>query len=581
MKCKRLLAMLLVLALALTTISCSKNPGNGKDDGVKEEDKYGGTFIWAQASDPNTLLYAWITSGWTNRMSSFINDKLFIVNADGSIVYRVCDSHKVSDDGLVYTFHIRDGAKWHDGTPVLASDIVWTNNVQYSDDWFMAVQTPLPGKWETVDDSTFTVTLDKPDPIFMNMVADILFPQPEHYWADVNHANFFSCDKATKPIGCGPFKFVEYKVGDYLKMEAFDDFWNGRPYLDEAYIKITGSADSTQVGFENGEISALTTTEVYYDEIKDNEKYQFLVGPSTNLCEIDFNGCRQYMSEDINKVKPLYTGDKAVREALCYAVPYDDIINKILRKACTRSYSVVPSDCQYFTEDGINKYEYDLDKANKVLDDAGYKDTDGDGIREWKDGSPITIAWSYSEAGGTNEQMSILMAEQCNKIGIASALKTEEQKTWVEGLLSPEKINLDNVTTEASIYYYGGYGNIAYDYKNMYSSSGGQCPYINWNTGEHYDKETLERMFPEDILENQAKLDELFKKMATMNNDDAKAAFQEIQRIVSNDMHSVIPIGTMERRIAFQSNIRGLDDALWFTNNNYLGFAMEKVWIKK
>lgn len=425
MKGKRLLACLLAMTLLLTTmVSCSRNgTDGGKNGDVKEEDKYGGTFVWAQTSDPNTLLYAWIASGWTNRMSSFINDKLFVFNEKGEMVYRVCDSYKVSDDGLVYTFHVRDGVKWHDGTEVLASDIVWTQNVQYSDDWFMAVQQSLPGKWETVDESTFTVTLEQPEPTFLRMVSDLMFPQPEHYWDDVDHANFFSCDKATKPIGCGPFKFVEYKVGDYLKMEAFEDFWNGRPYLDEAYIKITGGADYTQIAFENGEVSAITTTEVYYDEIKDSDKYKFLIGPSTNLCMIEFNGCALYKYEDKNKEKPLYTGDVVIREALCYAVPYDDIIDKILRKACTRTHSFVPSDCQFFTEEGINKYKYDLDKANKLLDDAGYKDTDGDGVREWKDGSPISIAWSYYDAGGANEQMSILMAEQCNKIGIAAALK--------------------------------------------------------------------------------------------------------------------------------------------------------------
>ena len=109
------------------------------DDGkTAEEDKYGGVFVWAQAGDPNTLLYAWVHSGWTNRMSSLLNDKLFVFDPEGNLVYRIVDDIKVSDDALVYTLHVREGVKWHDGTPVLASDIVWTSNGQYDPNWFMA-----------------------------------------------------------------------------------------------------------------------------------------------------------------------------------------------------------------------------------------------------------------------------------------------------------------------------------------------------------------------------------------------------------------------------------------------------------
>ena len=312
------------------------------DDGkTAEEDKYGGVFVWAQSSDPNTLLYAWITSGWTNRMSSFLNDKLFVFDQEGNLHYRICDDIQLSDDGLVYTFHIRDGVKWHDGTPVLASDIVWTNNVQYDPNWFMALQFENPGKWEVVDDQTFTVTLDEPTPTALQTISDLMFPQPEHYWADVEPANFFSCDKATKPIGCGPFKFVEYKVGDYLKMEAFEDFWNGRPYLDEAYIKITGGGTYTNLAFEAGEVSAITVAEDYYEEIKDNPQFQFYVGSSTNLAGV-FPELYTYSHKDTSSEVICPTGDVNFRRALAYAIPYDEMINKVLRGACTRSYRSYP-----------------------------------------------------------------------------------------------------------------------------------------------------------------------------------------------------------------------------------------------
>lgn len=414
----------------------------------------------------------------------------------------------------------------------------------------------------------------------MTTIMDLMFPQPEHYWADVEVANFFSCPKSTQPIGCGPFKFVEYKVGDYLAMEAFEDFWNGRPYLDRAFIKITGGTDFTNIGFEAGEISAVTTTEDYYEEIKDDDRFQFLIGSSTNVAEVSFN-LQIYKEKDVDCQVPLYTGDRVIREAIAYAVPFENIISKILRGACTRSYSCVPADCLFFTEEGLVRYEYDIEKANSILDAAGYVDTDGDGIRNWKDGSNITLLWSYFGAGGTNERMSILMAEECANIGILSGVKSQETTSWVDALLGGNEFDISKVETTASIYYYGGYGAVPYDYANAYASTGGQSSYIYWETGEVRPEAENLRLFGEETMALQAKVDDCFKRMNTTDEAVARAAFEEFQRIYTNEMIGCVPIGTMERRIAFQGNIRGIEDAIWFTNNNYLGFAMEKIWLEK
>lgn len=566
-----------------TTVSGGLATETQPTDPPEAEPVYGGTFIVPLSSDPTTLLYAWLFSGVTNRISSFLNDKLFIIDEQGNITYRLCDDMKVSDDGCVYTFHVRDNAMWHDETPVLASDICWTRNVMYDPNWFVAIQYDIPGTWVAVDDKTFTVTLDEPDPTFLLRVMDVLYPQPEHYWADEDVANYFSCPKATQPIGCGPFKFVEYKVGDYIKLEAFDDFWGGRPYLDQVYFKIIGAEPEQQIAFETGQASMIYTSEDYYEEIKDNPDYQFLIGSSSMIAKIDFD-CNKYNWIDsesrLDTDNELYTGQRAFREALAYMVPYDDIIDKTLRGACVRSYTIMPNDGQYYTEDGITKYYYDLDKANQILDDAGWVDTDGDGIRNWSDGSNMVMAFSYYDAGGDNEHMCVLMSEQLNKCGIACGLTTQEQTTWTESLLGTQDYDASKLKNIIYAYYYGGRGSYAYDYANKYTTSGLQSSYISWSTGEVLPDDVLQQMYEPDVLASQAELDELFVQMnSTSDEEKAAECFAEIQRITGNDIIWGIPIGTMQKRIAFQGNIRGIDDALWFTNTNYLGFAMENIWI--
>lgn len=552
-------------------------------DPPEAEPVYGGTFVYPISKDPNTLLYAWITSGTTNRISSFLNDKLYIIDAQGNITYRICDDMKLSDDGLVYTFHVRDNAMWHDGTPVLASDICWTRNIMYDPNWFMALQFEMPGTWEAVDEKTFTVTLEKPDPNFLYVVMDLMFPQPEHYWADEDVASYFSCPKSTQPIGCGPFKFVEYKVGDYIKLEAFEDFWGGRPYLDQVYFKVIGDASEIQIAFETSQVSAYITTEDYYEEIKDNPGFKFLIGPSSQVAMIEM-GCAKYQWVDaesrVDTENELYVGQRAFREALAYMVPYDDMINKVLRGACVRSYTNMPNDGQYYTEEGITKYSYDLDKANQILDEAGWVDTDGDGIRNWSDGTNMVMAFSYYDAGGVNERMCVLMSEQLNKCGIACGLTTEETTSWTESLLGTSEYDASELKNVIYAYYYGGRGALAYDYATQFTTSGGQSPYISYGTGEVLPDDVLQQMYEPEVLASQARLDELFAQMNnTQDTAEAAECFAEIQRILTNDMIWQIPIGTMQKRIAFQGNIRGVEDAIWFTNNNYLGFAMEKIWI--
>lgn len=554
--------------------------------GIKEEDKYGGVFVYPWSGDPNTLLYAWLTSGRTNTMSSFLNDKLYVLEEDGSIQYRIADRIDINEDETEYTFHIRQGARWHDGVQITAEDMVWTYGIAEAPDSFLQtgiIGVVRKGEWSLVSEDTFKITLEKRDPLFLSWLQDEFFPQPKHYYDGVPIKDFPTSPQAVKPIGCGPFKFAEYKVGDYLKLVANEDYWAGRPYLDEVYFKIIGGGEYAHIAFENGEISYIEASPEYYPEIKDDNRFIFVEGPSENVANLDLSETRLYKFDKDGNRRPgvNYIGDRAIREAMAYMIPYDEMISKVLRGACERSYSIMCKGGQYYTEEGLNKYTYDLDKANKILDDAGYVDTDGDQIRNWKDGSNIVILCTTFSPGSLMERMGILFAEQLSNCGIASGMKTEEMMVWSEHFLSGmENVKVEDIQSIVYLWEYSGFGSLAGSFAETVTSTGQMSQFLDYDLPGHPIRATIEDEYEPAFLEKQRRIDEIFEQM--YNADEATAAelFAEYQRIAINDMIGFIPIGTMLVRDAFQKNVH-VEDAMWSLNSNYTLYAPNKIWIEK
>ena len=600
MKRTRLLASILALSMLLALLTAcggnnannSGSSNNGEVDpslvpgDISEEEKYGGTFVFPISKDPNTLLYAWLISGTTNTISSFLNDKLYLLDEEGNFIPRMCTEYDVSDDGLVYTFKLREGMKWHDGTPVTTEDIVWTNNVTKEPDWFTATGVTGivdVGIWEAVDELTFTVTIDEPDALFLSTLTDNYIPQPKHYYDGLAYGDYPTSEQAVNPIGCGPFRFVEYKVGDYIMLEAFEDFWGGRPYLDTVYFKITGSSQYTQIAFEAGEVSTMGLTPEYYAEIKDDQRFNFVGGLSENVANLSLSDGRMYQFDENGNKKALYTGDRAIREAMAYMIPYEEICEKILRGNCERSYSMLPMSMQYSTEEGLTKYTYDLDKANQILDDAGYVDTDGDGIRNWKDGSNIVILCSTFTPGSTQERMGILFAEQLAQCGIASGMKTSESTVWAEHFLSGmDTVDLDDVETIIYFWEYCTYSPYLGEVAQCVTTYGEYSnQYIDYTKPGLPLRETIEQEYEPEYLESQKRVDELFEQIkASADEEETMTLWQEAQKILLDDMIVQVNIGTMYSYDAFQKNIH-VEDAMWSINSNYTVRMAENIWIEK
>lgn len=279
---------------------------------------------------------------------------------------------KVSEDGLVYTYKLRDDAYFHNDRKMTADDVIWSLTRQmdgakaYPGARYVRIikgavevekgQAKEISGLKKIDDYTIEVTLtEKVDPAF-----NFYQPMLSIYPADEASKDTF----ATKPIGLGPFKFVEYVPGSRLVAERWEKFYEqDKPYADRVTISIMGEAAARDVAFRNKEIDVSILGPTQYVAYKADPEL------SKGLLEVAEVYTR-VMGMNPN-FKPF--SDKRVRQAINYAIDADLIIKRLVKDKAYRAASWLPISSPAYDKD-MKPYSYDPEKAKQLLAEAGYPD---------------------------------------------------------------------------------------------------------------------------------------------------------------------------------------------------------------
>jgi len=356
-----------------------------------QEIQYGGRLVVGFTNDVRSICTAhpdWEYTGigcildlilydhpwWYYRIEDF--------DPNATLLEPVCDppvpwffiDWEVSEDGKVWTVHIPHNATFHDGEPVTAEDVQFTADVVCRELPYMNYKIVGLNHTEVVDDYTVRFYMNCPRAM-PPMEFGYIFPK--HIW-EPYQGNLTLCPNEGA-IGSGPFKLKEWKRGEYWWFEAFEDYWKGRPYIDELVFRIFPTTEALAMAMKKGEVDMTGYGGVDYATALDLMK-----DPNIDLAVCPGIGT-SWLSINVhpNKTDPL-ARDKRVRKALAYAIDYDSIINiaymGFAEKADSWIYEELPSH-----NPNLPQYEYNVTLANKILDDAGYIDIDGDGIREWED----------------------------------------------------------------------------------------------------------------------------------------------------------------------------------------------------
>ncbi len=251
---------LLLTLILLVTLVGGALPGGALPAAAQGDDfvcpNQGGTMVVSYGGDPRTLSGLYANDGNSLFVVTFMAEPLVLggENWGDAIEPALAESWEISEDGLEYIFHLRQGVKWHDGTEFTAEDVLFTFQAvlleENAIDWRAnLMQGDEPMQFEVVDDYTFKVILSQPNATVLTALSIPIVPAHAFTGLNMVDAPF-----NTNPIATGPFKFVEWNTGESITLEANPDYWRGAPCLDRIVVRFIEGAANTANALLAGEI---------------------------------------------------------------------------------------------------------------------------------------------------------------------------------------------------------------------------------------------------------------------------------------------------------------------------------------
>ena len=330
----------------------------------------------------------------------------------------IAESWTTSDDGKTWTFTIRQGMTWQDGEPVTASDVAFTFNYIVDNDLVnLATYTSGIVEAEAIDDYTVEIRTEAPKANILSMVVPIL---PEHIWSQVSgKAAAGSYQNEPPIIGSGPFKTVEWQKKRFIRLEANPDYWKDGPYIDELIFQIYTNADTMIADLESGTIDGAVDVPVaQFAGLASTEGLEAIEATSWKFTEMGLN-----CYDDPDSLGNPVLLDKQFRQALAWAVDRQDVVDVAFNGYAEPATStLVPYNRFHWEPPAEQLYGFDPDESETMLEEAGYKDTDGDGFRETKEGEKLSLRLYITNDYPPNQTTGKLVAGWLEDIGIKTQM---------------------------------------------------------------------------------------------------------------------------------------------------------------
>ncbi|MCE9622379.1 MAG: ABC transporter substrate-binding protein [Actinomycetia bacterium] len=362
---------------------------------------------------------------------------------DFATIPGLAESWTASNDGLTYTYTLRDGLKWSDDQPLTAEDVAWTINTSRDQVWLnhSAVTANLTAV--ALDDRTVEITSAVPDPKLPTMDVYIL---PKHIWEEPA-AGDVTTYEALDGVGSGPFTLKEWKPGQEWTMEANPNYWQGVAAIDQVVFRLYTDGGAMAAALENGEIDAAHNlpAELFVEmskhvpspDLRDGEQGIVTVaGEQGGFTELAMNG----MAGGLGDGHPALL-DIDVRHAVALAINRDELFERVALGIGTQRDTLgVSPNTEWNPEiPADQQLNYDPAKANELLDNGGYLDTDGDGVREMPDGSR-SLTFRYAERSESTQAEGIreLVTGWLAEVGIATEVSVYDDTQLTDIIASGE-----------------------------------------------------------------------------------------------------------------------------------------------
>lgn len=466
---------------------------------------------------------------------SYIFDTLMWKDESGLIPY-LAEDYSVSEDGLTYTFQLRKGVSFTDGTPFTAEDVKFTFDYM-KEHPYKWVSVSMVEEASVVDEHTVEIKLNKTYNPFLSDVAGSLPILPKHIWENVTEPETFTEPEAA--ISTGPFILENYDAaaGTYT-LKANEDYFYGDVQIDKLVIANVSGGDSKEA-LLSGEIAAAPN--ISYKaamSLKDSPEYTVLEGPGLSVTRLYFNFDEEAMAV------------KEIRQAMYHAVNLDEIVEKAYGGAgYPGSAGHVQPGTPWYNPD-VRQYAYDVETAKKMLSEAGAADSNGDGILEYN-GEEMSYTLTFTE---NDEKLAELLVSYMKAVGIELVPQSADDAT-VKAAISEGNFELAFNTN-------GSFGGDPVFLSRFATAGADGAPSVTGQGGKTWESEEYNRIYNESAVEQ----------------DDAKRHQQvnELQEIIAEEL----PCLTLYYKKAVAAYNNTIFDGFYYTPDGIsiaVPFIMNKL----
>ena len=419
-KKSKTLFMIVLAALAVTLTACGS--GNKAVKSSAESASVSKTSAAAAddssitigiAQDLDSLDPHYATGAGTKEILFNMYEGLVKPDKDGNLNPAVAGSYTISQDGKTYTFKLRDGIKFQNGNPVTVDDVIYSIDRCAGTDG----KDPLISAFSEIesvtapDDKTVEIKLNTADTEFLSYLTSAIIPKDS--------------DPAKDPVGTGPYRFVSRSEQSDVKLTRFDDYWGNKGAIKDITLKVEANPDSIVMDLEGGSIDMfMRLTDAQVKQLSD--KFEVYEGTMNLVQALYLN----------NKAKPF--DNEKVREALSYAIDPKGILQILSGgKGHVIGGNCYPAFTKYYMPELEGTYKPDIEKAKKLLAEAGYPD----GFE-----FTITVPSNYTPHVDTAQ----VIAEQLKQIGVTANITKIEWNSWLSDVYAGRNYESTVIGLDAS-----------------------------------------------------------------------------------------------------------------------------------
>lgn len=397
---KKTLAILLALMMVMAAVLSGCGKSSGKADG--NQLVYGSGDYTSinpalyEHGEINLLLFAGLTAHDENN----------------NVVPGLAEDWTFDKSTNTYKFTLREGLTFHDGEPLTAEDVKFTidaivdpDNGSENASNFEDVK-----KVEVVDDTHINIQLKAPNVAMLDYLTIGILPKHLLEGQDLTSASFNQA-----PVGAGPYKLVEWEMGQSITMEKFDEYYQGTPKIDKVIFKIVEDTDARALQLESGELNFAQITPKAQSTFADNSDFKVY-----SMTTADYRGIMYNFNND------LWKNNRELPAILSYAIDRQAIIDSVLLGHGQIAYSPIQEGP--YNNKNIEKYNYDPDKAERLLQEAGWS-KGSDGIYA-KDGQKLEFTINCSQGDQVRIDMANICAQDLGKIGVKVTVESPAEIDW-------------------------------------------------------------------------------------------------------------------------------------------------------